>query len=1520
MAVEISLIDKVLTVLETRELRSLKWGYVDGAMSEAEVKALVAQALSCDEGDPAVTKMLEELDRRRLLLRFRWPDGSNRYRTRFAEGVRLLTRLKQIFREDAWATSPDLVADYRIHAGPRAFPRRDVPKADVLARLRALEEWTPEYEAAMDALIPDDRKLAAFQVRSAEAVLRRDPQGRGVVVCAGTGSGKTLAFYYPALTEIATLVRADEYWTKAVAIYPRVELLKDQVQEVFEQVRRLDALLESRGRRPIRIGVLFSSTPHAANEQAIKWAGWKEQYGGYVCPFLRCQCGEVFVWKRKDLDRGLARLHCSNSTCARTVSSEVLALTRDDLVERPPDILFTTTETLNIRLSDTKMRPVLGVSERPVRLVLLDEIHTYTGVTGAQTALALRRWRRLLPPDVRFVGLSATLEDASEFLASLVGIRQDRVIETSPMPEELERASFEYQIILRSNPAAKTQLLSTTIQTTFLIARLLDGGLQPGRPQHSDGFYGQRTFVFTDDLDVTNRLYDYLRDAEGYNVVTGKPDPNKRPLASLRASSLPHAAERMWAGQNWVAVERISGNLNRMLRVSRTSSQDAGVDAASEVVVATSALEVGFDDNRVGAVVQHKAPLDMASFLQRKGRAGRTRLMRPWMITVLSDFGRDRLAFQDYDRLFLPVLRKQTLPIRNRHVLRMQAVLTLIDWLAEQVHPNNGGVWIWRAVSGPEAPGSAYHEVQQQVCGILIRLLDGDPDLCEKLKRALKTVLEVQDEELEAILWEPPRSLMLDAIPTLLRRLRTGWKLHPALQPADGEELLDHVAPGPAYHPLPDFVPANLFSPLNVPDVIVYVPEDKGKWRTETMGIVNALNHLVPGRVTRRFAFQRGYLNHWVPVPIDKRDQRYYELHVRKYARELEAVGTLSVSVEGVEQRVTLYRPRAIALEIADSRVRPTSNAVLVWRFEVLPPEDGVAAVVDTDFRFGGVFRAGEFFLHQFRAPVTVRRFSLEAKARIVVQSPKSPQQVVRRSVTTRFVDDAGLAAVGFEHEVDAFRLQIQLPPALELVKAAAEAPSCPSWRVAYFRHLVVDEAAFPEDVNHIQRDWFFRVYFSALVFLCAEENLDVAAAVRRFGEEKPRDRFIRAVDALFLIDSEELSALDVEEGPGSEKYRQGRDDFLDRMLSPEVWRALQGCVEEWVNPDPSRLGTWLSARLAESLAEASLQAFQRLAPLHVVPDSLLVDFMPADTTGQEAWEVWITEATTGGVGALEQIARQVVENPRDFFAALDAALAPTDYELVSVGLLRFLELVETVPEVAAAVTEVRTQVDHESHERAFTALRTLLARHGLAVNDTMAVSLHQRVLRPGTGPESDRLLLDLYRYWMALEERLGIAVDLRTFAFLAVHLPLFRERIRRLFAEITGEDLPLSKCAAALTGLLWAKPNEYRDHVLSSYNPFRRTGWTDPALIRELLMADRVETVVYGETGWREQVDQVLSKDAVVKIRASRTQETEFQRALIRLLAEPVMFQDLEFYPNLTRLERDAEGTEATLAIKEMV
>ncbi len=215
-------------------------------------------------------------------------------------------------------------------------------------------------------------------------------------------------------------------------------------------------------------------------------------------------------------------------------------------------------------------------------------------------------------------------------------------------------------------------------------------------------------FLFTDDLDVTNRLYNNLQDAEGLDSW-GRPQPGGTVLASLRSASQPDNNLRHLLGQSWQLCEDIGHpfGLAQPLRISRTSSQDSGVEQGSDVVVATAALEVGYNDPLVGGVMQHKAPRDWAAFLQRKGRAGRPRLMRPWTAVVLSDYGRDRLAYQAYDQLFDPQLPLRLLPVGNRYVLRMQATFALMDWVARELPPDLPVGSIWTDFSSP-AEGTAW--------------------------------------------------------------------------------------------------------------------------------------------------------------------------------------------------------------------------------------------------------------------------------------------------------------------------------------------------------------------------------------------------------------------------------------------------------------------------------------------------------------------------------------------------------------------------------------------------------------------------------------------------------------------------------------------------------------------------------------------------------------------------------------------------------------------------------------------
>ena len=80
--------------------------------------------------------------------------------------------------------------------------------------------------------------------------------------------------------------------------------------------------------------------------------------------------------------------------------------------------------------------------------VLLDEIHTYSGTSGAQVAYLLRRWRMLMGSPATWVGLSATLANAATFFADLCGLRQESVTDVRPDPDDMDRKGSEYQLLL----------------------------------------------------------------------------------------------------------------------------------------------------------------------------------------------------------------------------------------------------------------------------------------------------------------------------------------------------------------------------------------------------------------------------------------------------------------------------------------------------------------------------------------------------------------------------------------------------------------------------------------------------------------------------------------------------------------------------------------------------------------------------------------------------------------------------------------------------------------------------------------------------------------------------------------------------------------------------------------------------------------------------------------------------------------------------------------------------------------
>lgn len=1096
-----------LNSLERAESKLLAWGLVDGSFSSDEIadrcEAFFEDNELWSKYDDE-EQFQEDLEDIGLLFGFR--DGmSQRYRTRMGETLRLLARLRQLFPKHIqgdnrrWQIAKPLVGDFRFMLRPRTVPQRNLTIDLVKSRIEESGLLSALQREVLSRILSmpnaESMKLATFQSRATENILSQLKSNRssGTIVCAGTGSGKTLSFYLPAFLCIAQSIDSSE-WTRCLAVYPRNELLKDQLAEAYGQARKLDSLLQSNGKRKLTIATLFGATPEHEGYFDFEEppSGWTRVNGGDICPFLTClssDCQGQMIWRTDDRKNKIHRLSCTR--CATTTEHDELILTRQRLQSSPADILFTTTEMLNQRIGDSEMSHVFGVGcargKKPT-MVLLDEVHTYSGVSGAQTAMLLRRWKHAADVRPHFVGLSATLADARKFFATLIGEQESRVEEISPHPTELDRVGMEYLVALRGDPASQSSLLSTSIQTAMLMRRTLDATDNNTAPQSE--VYGSKEFVFTDDLDVTNRMFYNLRDAEGQDSW-GHPDLQNHPngsLANLRNPQLPDERLRKRFGQSWDLCTWLGHRLQNgtsNLRIERTSSQDAGVSGNADIIVATASLEVGYNDPEVNVVLQHKAPRDPAQFLQRKGRAGRRIEMRPWTIVALSDYGRDRLAWESFDLLFDPELPPRELPVRNRYVLRIQAVFAFFDWIAIRLRTQadipKGSVY--RDFSGPADEilknqfKIANMKKRQKAAAVIIEELLLRDEGYHELVGYLSKALQQSEEVIEVLLWDPPRALMNAALPTLLRRLKTDWKVA-----GENPQAKDNFIRN---NPLPEFVPGQLFGDLNLPEVSLRSPSQQknSDERNDVLPILQAMREFSPGRVSRRYGVMNAYARHWVQ-PGDMTVSGNQPLELRNIVSRYDELGRFDrFDDQGNLVAIRCVRPREIQLTVPERRVMDSSNAMLSWNTQINPMVTGVSVDLPTPSRWASIMTGMEFFAHNLNNPLEVRRFATASMATINFDNGQSNETTLH-FIEDRIEDDPPLnvspVGIGFAIDVDGLVVRFRVPSEL-----ATRLPENPSMlrclRVAKFRDAITDDPTLEGVANVFQVRWLSQVYLSAL-------------------------------------------------------------------------------------------------------------------------------------------------------------------------------------------------------------------------------------------------------------------------------------------------------------------------------------------------------------------------------------------------------------------------------------------------------
>jgi ATP-dependent helicase YprA (DUF1998 family) len=895
----------LLNLLEDREKKRINFGIFE---SWTTLRALGTE-LGWDKSATAASA--ERLQANGYIL----IGEDDRCRSRMAELAREVRYVKQRFRSNDAQQRPYLVRSMKLAIKDRNKPARDRVLSELLERMKGDARGDATVAGALDCLDQmlrrawqsSDPILAGFQERAIEMIFR-SWTGSGdedaFVVTAETGSGKTEAACLPIIAGAAWDHLRGVQGARALLVYPRIRLAHNQAQRLANYLAHFWAVP---GAPPLTLGVQASGVP-ATFVQNVP-SEWEPRGEGFSFPFFGCPaCGNDLLLTPEQGWEGSDRLSCKE--CGWSFAGWVG--TQNRLAVSPPSILLIVTESLHGWMQEPKYSRIFGDTGSAPRVVLADEIHLYALSHGANVGYALQRLLARVhfnSPDGRkpiAIGMSATLGRPELVWGNLCGRQEVAELGPSAAERKPNVKGREYFYFVQPEVESRGKDIagaSTTIQSLMVLAH--------GMRRRTGKEGGFRGLVFLDSIDKVRRLHSDYRDAEEtkalarYRTYLYGDDPG---TGEPRTTCCQHplSCSRFRNGECWYfaandthqATAQGSYEKERHLKVgewpvtSKGSEKTANMMRNSDLIFSTSSLEVGYDDPDMALVYQHYAPINLASFVQRKGRGGRGTDDRPLTGITLSAYSpRDSWYFRRPDLMLDPAGFEIPLNMNNYFVRRGQAIAALLDGLAR-----------WKTQNQDRLP------VNQS--GDLVRLI---PQAADSADRFIQEVFgpDIYRElgvENVADLWSMAYSARIGEINFNQAPRYWGWQFH--------------------------MMPRLLFQTVNLPVLSVLV---MGKPEPEQEDISLAMATVAPGNMTRRYSFDEF---HWI-VPRDGRAAWFSGADHLLQEEDLLQGGDVTSFVREIPESVRvalgsdfhtmLSRPTQIRLEVAGTR---RGDWIPNWRYD----------------------------------------------------------------------------------------------------------------------------------------------------------------------------------------------------------------------------------------------------------------------------------------------------------------------------------------------------------------------------------------------------------------------------------------------------------------------------------------------------------------------------------------------------------------------------------------------------------
>jgi hypothetical protein len=549
-----------------------------------------------------------------------------------------------------------------------------------------------------------------------------------------------------------------------------------------------------------------------------------------------------------------------------------------------------------------------------------------------------------------------------------------------------------------------------------------------------------------------------------------------------------------------------------------------------------------------------------------------------------------------------------------------------------------------------------------------------------------------------------------------------------------------------------------------------------------------------------------------------------------------------------------------------------------------------------------GWLRGTYFHLHAEHSHIEVRRAAVGADATVQFADGS---EVRRRP---QFMDAAGVhVAIGAVYDVDAVRFDFGLPSAFAQSPAGLR-----GLRSAFLAHVMKTDQVLLTHANVFQIDWLHEALEIMLVRAAVEAGSDLPAAFERIG---PRlvDELVGTMEVMF-------QRVDLVAGPGEGGQPPARlkkrlttllevDAVRDRiaLLAPVLWQEVDADFQ-----------VWLRARMLATLGQAAAVAARQLCPEHD-PEGLLVDVEPGvdDAGERRVGQVWLSERSIGGGGLIEALASRLRRDPLRFSRLMRKALQPSPTEVVDHQMRRLAHaLADGENVLRSAVTRFRTAESQDGRVAALASLRAAMADVGVPPEHAVVAAVVNRLLRPGTSAATDAAVLLLVDRWEAEEVRLGVEIEMRTWAFLSSASSDYDAGLAGLDAGTGGRERRLD----ALRSLLWPRGWRLRAEGLNSWNPFAELPLPVPEAVRDALQASGGAVTVDVTDPDAEAASRGhLARDGVVLLVAGPGDSSDLATCIVSLTATPVDTDFLQLHPRTSDIEVVEGVTTVRLELTEL-